>query len=163
LWSVPERALARNAGVDVARLPRLDDVRWALDAEHYDETPWNTQTTSFRNKVEGWAPRPVSPEDPVVEGSEMHNRVHVWIGGDMAPGTSPNDPVFYLNHCNADRIWEAWMQTNGRRYSPTTADADAPLGHRLDDVMVTLLGSPLRPSDTLDATAWYVYDTLDTT
>ena len=22
----------------------------------------------------------------------------------------PNDPVFYLNHCNVDRIWEGWMQ-----------------------------------------------------
>src|SRR5829696_1697483 len=44
----------------------------------------------------------------------MHNQVHVWIGGDMGPATSPNDPVFYLNHCNVDRIWEAWLVNQGR-------------------------------------------------
>jgi tyrosinase len=99
-------------------------------------------------------------EDPVVEGSELHNRVHVWVGGDMGPGTSPNDPVFYLNHCNTDRIWEAWVQQHGRVYRPTVSDVDAPVGHRLDDVMVALLGAPMRPSDTLDASNWYVYDDL---
>ena len=31
----------------------------------------------------------------------------------MAPATSPNDPVFYLNHCNVDRIWEAWLVNQG--------------------------------------------------
>jgi len=28
-------------------------------------------------------------------------------------GHSPNDPVFYLNHCNVDRIWEAWLVNQG--------------------------------------------------
>jgi tyrosinase len=163
LWSVPERPLERNAGVDVGRLPRVADVAWALDAEHYDEPPWNLASEGFRNKVEGWLPRPPTAEDPVVEGSELHNRVHVWVGGDMAPGSSPNDPVFYLNHCNEDRVWESWMRKHGRVYRPTTSDSDAPVGHRLDDVMVTLLGSPMRPSDTLDASEWYVYDRFEQT
>ena len=35
----------------------------------------------------------------------MHNLVHRWVGGSMGPGTSPNDPVFFLHHCNVDRIW----------------------------------------------------------
>ncbi len=39
-----------------------------------------------------------------------------WVGGDMAPGTSPNDPVFYLNHCNADRMWTSWMERHGEKY-----------------------------------------------
>jgi len=161
LWSVPQRRLRRNAGIDVARLPTTADVRWAIADNRYDSTSWNYQTESFRNKAEGWLRRPPTPEDPVVEGSEMHNRVHVWVGGDMGPGTSPNDPVFYLNHCNADRIWEAWMRQHGRQYRPTSTDAGAPVGHRIDDLMVTLLGTPLRPSDTLDPSAWYVYDDLE--
>jgi tyrosinase len=161
LESVPERPLERNAGVDVPKLPTIADVRWTFEDGEYDKAPWSFQSESFRNKVEGWFPRPVTPEDPVDEGSEMHNRVHVWVSGDMGPGTSPNDPVFYLNHCNEDRLWEAWMQQHGRVYRPTAADIDAPVGHRLDDVMVTLLGAPLRPSDTLDASTWYVYDDLN--
>jgi len=40
----------------------------------------------------------------------VHNRVHVWVGGDMLPSSSPTDPVFYMNHCNIDRIWEAWLK-----------------------------------------------------
>ncbi|MGH4000148.1 MAG: tyrosinase family protein, partial [Pseudonocardiaceae bacterium] len=160
LDSVPERRLRRTAGVDTPKLPTIADLQWTLEDKNYDGSQWNLATESFRNKVEGWLPRPPTLEDPLREGSEMHNRVHVWVGGDMAPGTSPNDPVFYLNHCNVDRIWEAWMVQNGRVYHPTVTDADAPIGHRLDDTMVTLLGAPLRPTDVLDASTWYVYDDL---
>ena len=28
-------------------------------------------------------------------------------------------PVFYLNHCNVDRIWEAWLVNEGRTYVPS--------------------------------------------
>jgi tyrosinase-like protein len=40
----------------------------------------------------------------------LHNRVHVWVGGSMIPMTSPDDPVFFLHHCNIDRIWAQWQQ-----------------------------------------------------
>lgn len=160
LWSVPERRLLRNAGVDTPRLPTLSDLRWAFDDGSYDAPPWSAGSESFRNKIEGWLQRPPTSEDPVLENSQLHNRVHVWVSGDMGPGTSPNDPIFYLNHCNEDRIWEAWMAERGREYRPTTADADAPAGHRLNDIMVTLLGEPLRPADVLDASTWYTYDAL---
>lgn len=160
LYSVPERRLLRNAGIDTPQLPTTADVRWALDDDSYDEPQWNLDSECFRNKVEGWSARPPTPEDPVQEGSELHNRVHVWVGGDMSPGTSPNDPIFYLNHCNEDRIWQAWMIEHGQVYRPGVADADAPVGHRINDIMVTLLGEPLRPTDVLDPSTWYAYDDL---
>ena len=28
----------------------------------------------------------------------------------MILNTSPNDPLFFLNHCNVDRIWAEWQQ-----------------------------------------------------
>ncbi len=161
LYSVPERRLLRRAGRDTPKLPTIADLGWALEDKNYDGPQWNLDTESFRNKIEGWLPRPPTPEDPVQENSELHNRVHVWVDGDMAPGSSPNDPVFYLNHCSVDRIWESWMVEHGREYRPTVADADAPIGHRLDDTMVTLLGAPLRPADVLDAGFWYAYDDLN--
>lgn len=160
LYSVEERRLERNAGVETPKLPTIADLNWALEDENYDASPWSSATESFRNKVEGWLQRPPTAEDPVLENSQLHNRVHVWVAGDMLPGSSPNDPVFYLNHCNEDRVWERWMAKHGRTYQPTVANADAPVGHRLDDIMVTLLGEPLRPADVLDASTWYAYDDL---
>ncbi|EFA74650.1 tyrosinase [Heterostelium album PN500] len=39
-----------------------------------------------------------------------HNRVHRFVGGDMSRfHTSANDPVFWLHHCNVDRIWAQWQ------------------------------------------------------
>ena len=38
-----------------------------------------------------------------------HFFTHVAIGGDMGEfSTVGADPIFYLHHCNLDRIWESW-------------------------------------------------------
>ncbi|WP_146588835.1 tyrosinase family protein [Puniceibacterium confluentis] len=42
-----------------------------------------------------------------LEGSP-HNSVHGTIGGDMQSFLSPLDPIFWLHHCNIDRIWASW-------------------------------------------------------
>ena len=40
---------------------------------------------------------------------EVHDYGHGAVGGDMGnPRVSPNDPIFYLHHCNIDRLWDAW-------------------------------------------------------
>ena len=57
----------------------------------------------------------------------------------MSPGTSPNDPVFYLNHCNVDRIWEAWLQARGRTYEPPADAPQALFRHRLNDELLSML------------------------
>lgn len=136
---------------------------WAVGGEtdtDYDRWNWDSGSTAFRNRVEGWLdPNRVHSWSP----PQLHNRVHMWVGGDMAPGSSPNDPVFYLNHCNVDRIWEAWMARHGRTYRPVAGDEAAPQGHRLDDMMVALLGDAMRPSDVLDPSQWYAYDDLAVT
>ena len=39
-----------------------------------------------------------------------HNVVHVRIGGWMAdPNTAGFDPIFWLHHCNIDRLWQEWI------------------------------------------------------
>jgi tyrosinase len=149
LWSIPPRPIERNAGVFVATLPRSTHIRTALDNPVYDRAPWEASVDSHRNLVEGWP-----------NGPQLHNRVHVWVGGDMLPGTSPNDPVFFLNHCNVDRIWESWMVTRGRTYLPPDNQPGAPTGHRLNDAMVALLGESLTPAGVLDPGQWYSYDAL---
>lgn len=149
LVSIPPRQLQRAAGMhpQFPDLPDKDDEQFAHDLPEYDMAPWDSRPSlvTHRNVLEGW-----------VSGPQMHNRVHVWIGGDMGPGTSPNDPVFFLNHCNVDRLWEHWMGANGRVYAPRPNRG--PLGHRLDDAMVSIIGNALAPQDVLDPAAWYVYD-----
>ncbi|NUT33518.1 MAG: tyrosinase family protein [Hamadaea sp.] len=160
LWSVAPRPLQRAAGSDpdVPGLPVSDDAKLSLEAGlAYDTAPWDVSADGFRNRVEGW----IDPRRPgQVAAPQMHNRVHVWVGGDMGPGSSPNDPLFYLNHCNVDRLWEGWLARTGRIYQPGVGADQAPSGQGVNDTMVTLLGEPLTPAQVLDASAWYAYDRL---
>jgi hypothetical protein len=39
--------------------------------------------------------------------------VHTGIGGDMATMAAPNDPIFYLQAANIDRIWATWQEQRG--------------------------------------------------
>ena len=147
LVSVTPRPIQRAAGQDfrVPDLPTLADQQQALLQPVYDQPPWNQQVFSHRNILEGW-----------INGPQLHNRVHVWIGGDMGPGTSPNDPAFFLNHCNVDRLWELWMVQNGRSYEP--GSNRGPNGHRIDSQMVAIIGQALTPGAVLDPSQWYSYD-----
>ena len=79
----------------------------------------------------------------------------------MSPASSPNDPVFFLNHCNVDRIWEAWMQKHGRVYAPAANASNNLKGHRINDELASLLSPPTTPADVLDVGTQYVYDSLD--
>jgi tyrosinase len=147
-----DRPLNRRLAQDAPTLPTTAQVAAALAADRYDAPQWDRAAPGMRNLLEGWRPFP---------GPWLHNRVHVWIGGDMAPATSPNDPVFYLNHCNVDRIWEAWQDAHGRSYEPADNASAELLGHRLTDAMHSLLTSqPVTPADVLDLRDLYTYDAL---
>lgn len=41
-----------------------------------------------------------------------HNGVHVALGGTMGTFKSPMDPVFWMHHCNVDRLWAIWQEAN---------------------------------------------------
>jgi hypothetical protein len=126
--------------------------------------PATNTTSSFRNILEGW----VSTGPDV----DVHNRVHVWVGGSMAPGTSPDDPVFFMHHCNIDRLWAQWQHLHpGQQYPEVVPRIGVPGNrpHGLDDPMPpwTALPELVRPRDMLDHTrivvrgrpAGYTYDT----
>lgn len=150
LWSIKPRPLQRRAGQSITNLPTQSRVLECLNLADYDHPPWSQNTLSHRNKLEGWLGQSGMPG--------LRNQVHVWLGGDMSPGTSPNDPVFFLIHCNVDRIWEAWMASAGRTYRPD--DNEGPVGHRLNDTMIAILGQPMRPLEILSPSDWYQYDSL---
>lgn len=99
------------------------------------------------------------PREEITPG--LHNRVHVWIGGDMLPSSSPNDPAFYLNHCNVDRIWAALQAgPSNPPYVPANSAPATLQGHRLDDDMYALLSAPVTPNQMLAVDAYYTYDSL---
>ena len=150
LHSIEPRPIERNTGrgVGARDLPTTASVTTAKDENFYDLSPWSGGSQGgHRNRLEGW-----------IGGPRLHNRVHVWIGEDMSPGTSPNDPVFFLNHCNVDRIWESWMVENSRSYEPQAPIG--PVGHRLNDTLLTILGGARVPADVLDPGQWYSYGSL---
>jgi tyrosinase len=90
--------LRRNFANDIPTLPSQIDLYNAFSLEFYDTPYWDVFSRGFRNALEGWP-----------NGPQLHNRVHVWVGETMELNTSPNDPVFFLNHSNVDRLWALWQ------------------------------------------------------
>ena len=145
-WSVPASpeeglpgaGLKRQFGRILPSLPTREDLSLALtetfyDTPNYDRSPF---TIGFRNRIEGWITQR-GDHRVKTAGSQLHNRVHLWVGGNMAPMTSPNDPVFFLHHCFVDKIWADWQSVQSAEnpeaaphYAP---ELNGPPGHNLDD------------------------------
>ena len=52
----------------------------------------------------------------------VHGSVHVFVGNNQGMGSIPwaaNDPIFWMHHCNIDRIWASW--NNSGHVNPMTA------------------------------------------
>jgi tyrosinase len=146
-----DRPLQRNLGAWGA-LPTRQQVRTAIrDQTVYDQTPFNSSSPGgARNHVEGWIGR-----------ARIHNNVHVWVGGDMQWSSSPNDPVFFLHHCNVDRIWAAWQEKHPAvTYVPGATEPDALQFHRIDDALYSIFEETVTPREMLDYRRYYEYDTL---
>lgn len=46
--------------------------------------------------------------------SQAHDLVHEAVDGYMGDMLSASDPVFWLHHCNIDRLWTTWLQRQGK-------------------------------------------------
>ncbi|MFG3345861.1 tyrosinase family protein [Streptomyces sp. NPDC048018] len=147
-WTVNVRVdgrdyLRRDLGAGGRQLPTRAEVDSVLAMETYDTAPWNSSSDGFRNHLEGW------------RGVNLHNRVHVWVGGQMATGVSPNDPVFWLHHAFIDKLWADWQARHPRStYLPA---AGTPNVVDLNDTMRPW--GDVTPADMLDHTRHYTFDT----
>lgn len=94
---------------------------------------WNDTTTpsfldaSAVDTTFAFAEVPFSSFSPFLEGTP-HAAVHIamddWMG---AFETAALDPIFWLHHCNIDRLWNAWLAQGGGRTDPlgsSVADKD---------------------------------------
>ncbi|MCF6363503.1 MAG: tyrosinase family protein [Gammaproteobacteria bacterium] len=158
-WEGP---LQRNLG-EPFNLPSVAQIRQALNSVAYD---------NFQDALE---------TGQGIAGTRLHNGLHVWIGGHMSNVTASTfDPIFYLHHCNIDRLWAMWqMDGNADIYPEVGGDN----GHHRNDIMYPWTGDeegystninfdpivmpnfsalgPQRNVDTLNHRALgYTYDTL---
>jgi tyrosinase len=68
-----------------------------------------------------------------------HGSAHTSFGGFISQiPTAARDPLFFLLHCNVDRLWAKWQRQFGR-FDPAVAasydGAGHPIGHNLPDTM----------------------------
>ena len=165
----PKGGLRREFGKFIKELPTRANVELAIEETPYDQEPWDiVSSPSHRNRLEGFLPPggPINPDGtPIItpDGTfviELHGQVHTWIGGDMLNvNISPNDPVFFLHHCNVDRLWAIWQERNpSQGYLPIS---DGPEGHNLYDLMYPWDGETVkleaRPAAVLDSRKIGIY------
>lgn len=116
------RTLSKPVFEDSASAVEFDPISGALD----------NQPKGFRNRLEA--------------GRRMHNFCHGWVGGLTGhmghPFTSPNDLIFFMHHCNIDRLWVEW-QANGHQGAPfyPGPQSGEDEGHKLTDAMWPWIGS----------------------
>jgi len=69
-----------------------------------------------------------------------HGTAHTRWGGSISQiPTAAKDPLFFLLHCNVDRLWAKWQRLNSRFDAALAASYDSnaanPIGHNLPDTM----------------------------
>ena len=137
-------------------LPASNDITTVLAQTVYEQSPWKgfpTIDSCFRSHME----------------ADLHNWIHNWVGGTMLNMTSPNDPVFWLHHCNIDRLWAVWLVQHpmAAPYMPPAGTPGVTPGHGLNDTLVfNMTGQPApwsttyTPAGSVDQHALgYWYDT----
>jgi len=131
-WRMPsmfasnlQGGLRRQTG-SVANLPTTANMNTTMSQTDY---------SSFQNAAES--------------GARMHNSLHGWLGGGSMCGSSfsvghmtcaavsPFDPLFYLHHCNIDRMWAMWQADGHENEYPVSGGSNQ---HHRNDIMYPWTG-----------------------
>ena len=68
----------------------------------------------------------------------IHDAVHVWVGGTMGdPDFAAFDPLFWAHHCMVDRIWRIWQHNHPGGTPPAQIMSSGlrPGGMKVSDVL----------------------------
>ena len=81
----------------------------------------------------------VSRRSAAWKATRTARRIRGGTASSSSIGTAAKDPLFFLLHCNVDRLWAKWQRQNGR-FDPAQAasyasDPGNPIGHNLNDTM----------------------------
>ena len=101
--------------------------------------PTNTAPPGLRTEAQTLALGTRYAAFRTMEGNP-HGTAHTSFGGSISSiGTAARDPLFFLLHCNVDRLWAKWQRANGRFDPALVSSYDTqptnPVGHRLPDTM----------------------------
>ena len=107
--------------------------------------------------IAGAPPNPISEAATLALGTNFsqfrtmegnpHGSAHTSFGGFISStSTAPRDPLFFLLHCNVDRLWAKWQRQNGRFNPAVVASFNnnnaSPVGHKLQDTCGPGTASP---------------------
>ena len=147
-----QRCIGGTQGIQCwadSTLPSVQEVNKALKEQSYDIEPYDFTVEGLRNTLEGYRKLVDRNADACSHTDvnfiyiELHNRVHIYIGGAMqsVPRAS-NDPMFFLHHCNIDRLYEEWLDQyndqNFPSYQPSTFSYLVDPGHNIDEYLVPI-------------------------
>jgi hypothetical protein len=107
-------------------LPTVTDIRTTLAKGTY---------SAFQNAIESGNGLASFPSQ------QMHNGMHGWVGGPgqmSQPLYSPFDPIFYLHHCNIDRLWAMWQADGHATEYPVSGGKP---NHNRNDIMYPWVGA----------------------
>jgi hypothetical protein len=110
---IPQRSTTINAG---GQLPASAvDIQTAFGFSNYTGP---TGTSASFGSQQLTAPNHGASPHGRLE-TTPHDSVHVSIAGYMGSfGTAARDPIFWLHHCNIDRLWDLWLTKGGGRVDP---------------------------------------------
>lgn len=94
-------------------------LSWAIDQECQNKTIYTGVSPNYYGGDVTGFDHARKPNKTGALESNPHNITHVAIGGQYPPDnefgglmgmddTAALDPIFYLHHCNIDRMWAAW-------------------------------------------------------
>jgi tyrosinase len=85
---------------------------------------------------------------PYIHGS-MHGQFHTYIGYEMSnTDTAARDPLFWMHHCNVDRLFHLWADCHG--YETITESTLSMPTHYVEQNPIGLSGTPKTyPSGTI--------------
>jgi len=107
-WNDPSNAQSDNWG------PRVTTVGVRALSETVGLQDRDSRSVFTPEAVAGYLRLPTFPLFwRAIEGNP-HNTAHTLTGGfnptgHMSSGMSPLDPIFWLHHCNVDRLWAQWQ------------------------------------------------------
>ncbi|KAI8503792.1 hypothetical protein Bbelb_187630 [Branchiostoma belcheri] len=87
----------------------FDQSLWSSSVDRLSEAALGLSTEEDQSD---WSKALEDEDGNFVAGAHtLHNHVHLYMTGTMQEvASSPNDPIFYLHHCNVDRQLETWMR-----------------------------------------------------
>jgi tyrosinase len=147
---VNERTSAANAGSDVGGDQHVD-IAPCLKEPVFMSPPAGG-SPSFGGPQTGFHhfAGPAGTLERVPHGS-IHSRVGGSGGWMSFFSTAALDPIFWLHHCNIDRLWEVWLRRNPQNTNPTMSSWLTGVGFELHDAGGAVVS--MTSSQVLDTTA----------